>query len=51
MDARAGDVIESLLVNLKSRCTLLMVSHYMDQVKRIADECLRISGTGLRSGG
>jgi len=49
LDAEAGEIIESLLVNLKSRCSLLMVSHYMDQVKRIADECMGISGTGLKS--
>lgn len=47
MDAAAGEIIESLLISLKSRCTLLMVSHYMDQVKRIADECMRISESSL----
>lgn len=38
LDVRAGGVIEDLLVSLKSRCTLLVVSHYMEQVHRVADE-------------
>ena len=43
LDARAGAVIEDLLVSLKERCTLLVVSHYLDQVKRIADTVLELS--------
>jgi len=38
LDAKAGVLIEDLLIELKRRCTLIVVSHYMDQVKRIADE-------------
>jgi phosphate transport system ATP-binding protein len=43
LDASAGAVIEELMINLKDRCTLLMVSHYLDQVKRIADRILELS--------
>jgi phosphate transport system ATP-binding protein len=43
LDASAGAVIEELMINLKDRCTLLMVSHYLDQVKRIADTILELS--------
>jgi phosphate transport system ATP-binding protein len=37
LDAKAAGVIEDLLLNLKSNCTILMVSHYMEQVQRVAD--------------
>lgn len=37
LDEKAGAVIEELLVRLKESCTLLVVSHYRDQVRRIAD--------------
>ncbi len=37
LDIKAGGIIEDLLVMLKSHCTLLVVSHYMDQVRRVAD--------------
>ena len=47
LDARAGGVIEDLLLNLKSRCTLLMVSHYMDQVRRVADDVMELAGGSL----
>lgn len=40
LDARAADVIETLLTNLKSQCTIIMVSHYLDQVSRIADHVI-----------
>jgi phosphate transport system ATP-binding protein len=43
LDASASAVIEELMINLKDRCTLLMVSHYLDQVKRIADTILELS--------
>ena len=38
LDETSLQVIEELLVRLKTRCTIIMVSHYMDQVKRIADQ-------------
>jgi phosphate transport system ATP-binding protein len=49
LDSRAAGVIEELLISLKSTCTLIMVSHYMDQVRRVADRVLvladgRLSG-------
>jgi phosphate transport system ATP-binding protein len=42
-DADAGAVIEELMFSLKDRCTLLMVSHYLDQVKRIAHTAMELS--------
>ena len=38
LDETSVQVIETLLETLKNRCTIIMVSHYMDQVKRIADQ-------------
>jgi phosphate transport system ATP-binding protein len=43
LDASAGAVIEELMLSLKDRCTLLMVSHYLDQVRRIADTVMELS--------
>ena len=43
LDAGAGAVIEELMLSLKDRCTLLMVSHYLDQVKRVADTVTELS--------
>jgi len=43
LDAKAGEVIEDLLVSLKDRCTLLIVSHYQDQVQRIADTVFELA--------
>lgn len=43
LDANACAEIEDLITGLKSRCTILMVSHYQDQVKRIADSVLELS--------
>jgi phosphate transport system ATP-binding protein len=37
LDSRACRVIEELLVRLQQQCTIVMVSHYLDQVKRVAD--------------
>jgi phosphate transport system ATP-binding protein len=51
LDAAAGTVIENLLVNLKSRCTLLMVSHYMDQVNRVADCVMTLNNGQLTLAG
>ena len=51
LDADAGAVIENLLVNLKSRCTLLMVSHYMDQVNRVADSIMTLNNGSLTLAG
>jgi phosphate transport system ATP-binding protein len=43
LDASAGAVIEELMLSLKDRCTLLIVSHYLDQVKRISDTAMELS--------
>jgi phosphate transport system ATP-binding protein len=43
LDATASAVIEGLLIKLKKQCTILMVSHYLDQVQRIADRIVEIS--------
>ena len=43
LDASASAVIEELMLSLKDRCTLLMVSHYLNQVKRIADRVIELS--------
>ncbi|SDU04483.1 phosphate ABC transporter ATP-binding protein [Desulfobacula phenolica] len=43
LDETSVRVIEQLLLELKSRCTIILVSHYMDQVKRIADNKLVLS--------
>lgn len=37
LDAKACEKIEELLLELKRQRTLLMVSHYQDQVQRVAD--------------
>jgi phosphate transport system ATP-binding protein len=42
LDARAGGVIEDLLISLKPHCTLLVVSHYMEQVQRVADAVVEL---------
>ena len=43
LDEKAGRVIEELLLHLKERMTLLTVSHYLDQVRRIADRVVHFS--------
>lgn len=47
LDEKAAGVIERLLLQLKERCTVLMVSHAGDQVKRIADRMLRLEAGRL----
>lgn len=49
LDAKAAEVIEELLVSLKSNCTLLVVSHYIDQVRRIGDQVMALEENGLFS--
>jgi phosphate transport system ATP-binding protein len=43
LDDTSCKMIEALLVEVKKECTILMVSHYLDQVKRIADTGMRLS--------
>lgn len=47
LDSKASGIIEELLVSLKTNCTLIVVSHYMDQVRRIGDQVLAIEDQGL----
>ncbi len=37
LDHKASTAIEQLLLKLKKQCTILIVSHYLDQIQRIAD--------------
>lgn len=48
LDPKAAGIIEDLLVSLKPQCTLLVVSHYLDQVRRIADRVMALDDQGLR---
>ncbi len=43
LDAKAVEVIEELILKLKATCILLIVSHYHDQVRRVADNVLELS--------
>ncbi len=49
LDSKASKAIEQLLVQLKETCTILVVSHYRDQVKRIADKVVELQDGQLRS--
>jgi len=48
LDPKACGIIEDLLCSLKQQCTILVVSHYMDQVRRIADRVLTLENGGLK---
>jgi phosphate transport system ATP-binding protein len=37
LDQKACSKLENLIVELKEHCTIILVSHYQDQVQRIAD--------------
>ena len=43
LDPTACEMIEELLSCLKSSCTLVMVSHYQEQVARISDETYQLA--------
>ena len=47
LDSKAAGIIEDLLISLKQNCTLLVVSHYLDQVRRIGDIILTLENDGL----
>ncbi|WP_457553320.1 phosphate ABC transporter ATP-binding protein [Desulfobacula sp.] len=47
LDETSVEVIEHLLLTIKEKCTIILVSHYMDQVKRIADKKLVLSNRQL----
>ncbi len=40
LDQATAKKIESLLVSLKEKCTIIVVSHYLDQIKRISDQTI-----------
>lgn len=42
LDHKAAEAIERLLLKLKEKCTILVVSHYLDQVQRIADAIVEL---------
>ncbi len=43
LDEKAAGVIENLLLELKRRLTVIVVSHSTDQVRRLADRVFRLS--------
>jgi phosphate transport system ATP-binding protein len=49
LDTQAAEMIEQLIRHLKSKCTILMVSHYMDQVYRVADHVMELTNGQLRN--
>jgi len=52
LDHATARAIEELLLELKQSCTILLVSHYLDQVTRIADTIIELhNGTLVRRGG
>jgi phosphate transport system ATP-binding protein len=51
LDPEAGKAIEELLLSLKQQCTLIMVSHYHDQIQRIADLQFRVCNGRFRPDG
>jgi len=42
LDARAAAIIEELILLLKKRCTVFLVSHHMEQVARLADTVMAL---------
>ncbi|NLC72131.1 MAG: ATP-binding cassette domain-containing protein [Desulfuromonadaceae bacterium] len=48
LDWTAAAGIEELLIGLKKDCTLVLVSHYLEQVERLADGVFEMSGGILR---
>ena len=51
LDPKASAVIEDLLLTLKTHCTVIFVSHYLDQVSRIADRIMALAdGTFTEKG-
>jgi len=49
LDKKAAEIIEELILHLKERITILAVSHYLDQVKRIADRVVQFSEGKMKS--
>ncbi|MBU1567657.1 MAG: ATP-binding cassette domain-containing protein [Proteobacteria bacterium] len=52
LDHTVAKAIEQLLLLLKQSCTILLVSHYLDQVTRITDNIIELqNGSLTRLGG
>lgn len=47
LDPKACEMIEELLLTLKQKCTLVMVSHYQEQVTRISDQIFHLAEGSL----
>lgn len=43
LDPKACEMIEELLAGLKRKCTLVMVSHYQEQIARISDDIFSLT--------
>ncbi len=50
LDQTSTAVIEELLLGLKDRLTILVVSHYLEQVVRISDRVVEFGGEAIVSG-
>lgn len=48
LDSKACTVIEELMIRLRKHCTLIVVSHYLDQVRRIADTVFELKNRRLQ---
>lgn len=51
LDEASVRLIEDLLLELKKTCTIILVSHYMDQIRRMADNRLVLSNRKIRHDG
>ncbi|MBC2710471.1 MAG: ATP-binding cassette domain-containing protein [Desulfosarcina sp.] len=51
LDAEATEIIEQLILSLKENCTIVMVSHDMAQVKRVAERWLELSEGKMMANG
>lgn len=43
LDRKAAEGIDQLIIDLKSNCTLIVVSHYLDQINKTADTVLEMT--------
>jgi phosphate transport system ATP-binding protein len=48
LDSKAAALIESLITALKDRCTILLVSHFREQVTRLAHKVMLLEGGRLQ---
>lgn len=40
LDGEGTEAIETLILSLKQRCTILIVTHNMAQARRVSDSCV-----------